>query len=353
MTAAILGFALPARSQRRRREPGLGRCLRPRRCPRRRARPVRGRRGCVARAGRRDPAARDLPRQPLPGSARPLRGARADRRTLARDGRRPAGRRRCSSSTRTTRWSRISPGRAPARRRSAWTIRRSAARRSSTRPTRSTACAAGLRTSMRPRTSVISATTDARRVATRARRSTSLRVRSSRDGIDGDLVRPLPAGRHARGSACGCRASTTSTTRSRPRSSRGRSGSRPPRLPTGSVARSPAFGRFERVAIDGKTLIVLLVKNPAGANETLRTLLQGDGPSVAVLALNDGIADGRDVSWIWDVDFEPLAARLERLVVIRRARRGARPSLLVRRAGRGADRDRARSWTRRSTEGSS
>jgi UDP-N-acetylmuramyl tripeptide synthase len=78
---------------------------------------------------------------------------------------------------------------------------------------------------------------------------------------------------------------------------------------------SPAFGRFERVAVDGKTLIVLLIKNPAGANETLRTLLQDDGPSVAVLALNDGIADGRDVSWIWDVDFEPLAARLERLVV--------------------------------------
>ncbi len=77
----------------------------------------------------------------------------------------------------------------------------------------------------------------------------------------------------------------------------------------------PAFGRFERVAIDGKTLIVLLVKNPAGANETLRTLLQGDGPSVAVLALNDDIADGRDVSWIWDVDFEALAARLDRLIV--------------------------------------
>ena len=63
-----------------------------------------------------------------------------------------------------------------------------------------------------------------------------------------------------------------------------------------------------------RTLVVLLVKNPAGANETLRTLMQGDAPALAVIALNDGIADGRDVSWIWDVDFEPLAARLERLV---------------------------------------
>jgi UDP-N-acetylmuramyl tripeptide synthase len=77
---------------------------------------------------------------------------------------------------------------------------------------------------------------------------------------------------------------------------------------------SAAFGRFERIAIDGRSLAVLLVKNPAGANETLRTLMQGEGPSVAVVALNDGIADGRDVSWIWDVDFEPLAERLDRLV---------------------------------------
>jgi UDP-N-acetylmuramyl tripeptide synthase len=75
-----------------------------------------------------------------------------------------------------------------------------------------------------------------------------------------------------------------------------------------------AFGRFERIAVEGRTVVVLLVKNPAGANETLRTLVQGAEPSVAVIALNDGIADGRDVSWIWDVDFEPLAAQLDRLV---------------------------------------
>jgi len=77
----------------------------------------------------------------------------------------------------------------------------------------------------------------------------------------------------------------------------------------------PAFGRFERITMDGKTLLVLLIKNPAGANETVRTLLCADGPALAVVALNDGIADGRDVSWIWDVDFEPLAARLERVIL--------------------------------------
>ena len=59
---------------------------------------------------------------------------------------------------------------------------------------------------------------------------------------------------------------------------------------------------------------MLLIKNPAGANEAVRTLVEGAAPSVAVVALNDAIADGRDVSWIWDVDFEPLLAGLDRLV---------------------------------------
>jgi UDP-N-acetylmuramyl tripeptide synthase len=64
-----------------------------------------------------------------------------------------------------------------------------------------------------------------------------------------------------------------------------------------------------------RTVLMLLVKNPAGANEVVRTLVAGGAPRLAVIALNDGIADGRDVSWIWDVDFEPLLERLERVVV--------------------------------------
>jgi lipid II isoglutaminyl synthase (glutamine-hydrolysing) len=67
-----------------------------------------------------------------------------------------------------------------------------------------------------------------------------------------------------------------------------------------------AFGRFERIASGDRQLIMLLVKNPAGANEAIRTLLDGGAPPVVVIALNDAIADGRDVSWIWDVDLEPL-----------------------------------------------
>jgi UDP-N-acetylmuramyl tripeptide synthase len=63
-----------------------------------------------------------------------------------------------------------------------------------------------------------------------------------------------------------------------------------------------------------RRVLLLLVKNPAGANEVVRTLVAGGAPRIAVIALNDGIADGRDVSWIWDVDFEPLLERLERVV---------------------------------------
>ena len=76
-----------------------------------------------------------------------------------------------------------------------------------------------------------------------------------------------------------------------------------------------AFGRFERIDVDGKSLLVLLIKNPAGANEAIRTLLAGEAPTLLLVALNDETADGRDVSWIWDVDFEPLLPTLDQLVV--------------------------------------
>ena len=76
-----------------------------------------------------------------------------------------------------------------------------------------------------------------------------------------------------------------------------------------------AFGRFERIEVGDKRLLMLLIKNPAGANEAVRTLLDGSPPHLAVVALNDEIADGRDVSWIWDVDFEPLLPGLEHVIV--------------------------------------
>jgi lipid II isoglutaminyl synthase (glutamine-hydrolysing) len=75
---------------------------------------------------------------------------------------------------------------------------------------------------------------------------------------------------------------------------------------------SAVFGRVETIPIGGRAVSILLVKNPAGANEVLRTLTLEDGSLDLWLALNDRIADGRDVSWIWDADFEVLAGRVRR-----------------------------------------
>jgi UDP-N-acetylmuramyl tripeptide synthase len=86
-------------------------------------------------------------------------------------------------------------------------------------------------------------------------------------------------------------------------------------IESGLATARPAFGRFERIEVDERRLLLLLIKNPAGANEIVRTLLGGGSPAVVVIALNDAIADGRDVSWIWDVDFEPLLEQVGRLVV--------------------------------------
>jgi lipid II isoglutaminyl synthase (glutamine-hydrolysing) len=76
-----------------------------------------------------------------------------------------------------------------------------------------------------------------------------------------------------------------------------------------------AFGRVETIEVDGTQVSILLIKNPAGANEVLRTLrLEADRDEVDLwLALNDRTADGRDVSWIWDADFELLAGTVRRV----------------------------------------
>jgi UDP-N-acetylmuramyl tripeptide synthase len=76
-----------------------------------------------------------------------------------------------------------------------------------------------------------------------------------------------------------------------------------------------AFGRVETVAVGGGSVSILLIKNPAGANEVLRTLaLEAGGEELDLwIALNDRIADGRDVSWIWDADFELLQKGVRRV----------------------------------------
>ncbi len=70
---------------------------------------------------------------------------------------------------------------------------------------------------------------------------------------------------------------------------------------------SPAFGRLERVQMDGHELILTLAKNPTGFNEVLRMLASVSFDGDVLIGINDLDADGRDVSWLWDVDFEVLA----------------------------------------------
>lgn len=77
----------------------------------------------------------------------------------------------------------------------------------------------------------------------------------------------------------------------------------------------PAFGRMERVAVDGTPAVLMLAKNPTGFNEVLRTAIEFGHARSFLLALNDRIADGQDVSWIWDVDFEQLKGAAEHVVV--------------------------------------
>jgi UDP-N-acetylmuramyl tripeptide synthase len=85
-----------------------------------------------------------------------------------------------------------------------------------------------------------------------------------------------------------------------------------PEIVAGLEATKAAFGRAETVHIGGREMQMLLVKNPAGANEVLRTLALEPGEHDLLGVLNDKIADGRDVSWIWDADFELLAGRVRR-----------------------------------------
>lgn len=74
----------------------------------------------------------------------------------------------------------------------------------------------------------------------------------------------------------------------------------------------PAFGRAEKRRIDGRDVIIQLIKNPTGLTEVLKTL---DVNSNVIIAMNDDFADGRDVSWLWDVNFEKCKNINNRIVV--------------------------------------
>ena len=81
-----------------------------------------------------------------------------------------------------------------------------------------------------------------------------------------------------------------------------------PQLLSALQAVRPAFGRGERIDIDGSPLEIVLVKNPAGFRLALKSYA-GD-EATTLIAINDSYADGRDTSWLWDVDFRPLRPSL-------------------------------------------
>ena len=302
--------------------------------PRRSSPPATPSSGCSRSTRRRCPRSRGglRPRasalgQPVSRPARPLRRARARGRALARDGRRglPAeraarGQRRRPAARRARHGTAGSRG--LRRRRSA--PRRG--RRSSTRPTRSAACAAARRTRTPRPTSATSATTAARPAATRGRRSTSLAREIELHGLDERLV---PARRRRRARARvelrlpglynvynALAAAALARARSAPRSDEIVAGLR--------AASRAAFGRFERIAARRAVAAHAADQEP-GRRERGRAHARRRrrAPRSLLVALNDEIADGRDVSWIWDVDFEPLLDGLERLD---RDGRRARPS---------------------------
>lgn len=75
---------------------------------------------------------------------------------------------------------------------------------------------------------------------------------------------------------------------------------------------NPAFGRQEQIKVNGKKVQIFLSKNPTGFNESLRTVKNAKS---VLFALNDRIPDGRDVSWIWDLDFESYANSFRSTIV--------------------------------------
>jgi UDP-N-acetylmuramyl tripeptide synthase len=100
-------------------------------------------------------------------------------------------------------------------------------------------------------------------------------------------------------------------------------------LPLDAVGRAlgsfrAAFGRQERFEVDGRHVEVLLAKNPTGLNQVLRTIAADGVPLHLLLYLNDDIQDGRDISWIWDADYELVAPRVATATVS-----GTRPEELA------------------------
>lgn len=76
----------------------------------------------------------------------------------------------------------------------------------------------------------------------------------------------------------------------------------------------PQNGRLQSYEIAGRSALLNLAKNPTGFNQNLKIILQDEGPKAVAFFVNDKEGDGRDISWLWDIDFEELAAERDLLV---------------------------------------
>ncbi len=83
----------------------------------------------------------------------------------------------------------------------------------------------------------------------------------------------------------------------------------------------PDNGRLQHFEVEGREVVLNLAKNPTGFNQNITLLLDDDRPKAVFLVINDDYNDGRDISWIWDVDFERMAGIPDRLQVIAGGRR--------------------------------
>ncbi|MEX2013126.1 MAG: MurT ligase domain-containing protein, partial [Candidatus Levyibacteriota bacterium] len=78
---------------------------------------------------------------------------------------------------------------------------------------------------------------------------------------------------------------------------------------------SPAFGRQENIKYKNKNVFVMLSKNPASFNQSITAVLSKEKAPNILLLLNDAVPDGRDVSWIWDIDTEELVRSSKNIMI--------------------------------------
>ena len=245
-----------------------------------------------------------------------------------------------------TRWSPTSAANARASRTSASRTTRSPWRGWRTRRTPSTAGAAAHPMSSTRSTSATSGTTTARPAALGARSRRSCASQITLDGVRAArMTLSTPSGSTEVGIAVpglynvynALAAAALATSLGVPLQT----------IAEGLQATQAAFGRAETVSVavpagagrpaGQREMRILLVKNPAGTNEVLRTLALEPGEHDVLGVLNDQIADGRDVSWIWDADFELLAGRIRRFTCSGSRARGPRDPPEVRGRGSRAD----------------